>query len=501
MSAELLNYLNHHDQEHNHSPKYSVMISIDTIHETLRVASSNHEAMDQIIGWYQQLTNEQAIKDEKAKYIHAFILDSALKETVFGVDWKGIIIDFMLSVGYELVGDGSFVFDSKNSKQFKTIMFLSSDNMQQHLHSNQLTKVDHDNNSTMIVKHDENAKEMEVEEIQNEREPEIEKEQIKNSKKSKYDKYEYDKSEKHIFDDIDDQKKDDENVQSNTERLVQSQSSPPPISEVSVIEEQIEKNKENKEYNVPSPTTPNIANKEKEMKGTVDILDIDGLFKKYEDLTKEEQPTKDEKYTTDETPKKIKPKINDHFRNRKKIKKTKSKKNNNPRRRTQSEAVFATKRSSPSKSKKKLLSKTTDNVSNGDNVEGKKGLSVETMCAVILYHVHKVGMETDVHLITNLVKKIKLNGELFDKMGPKEFDKKLRTIGIKPTQSNRIYNKIKQSSKQEINWILRQNNNDKKTERSPKKSKQRKIKRKKEIKKTELVIDDQDSNGSDSSGF
>ena len=94
-------------QEAQSIPRHSVIIQTYNNND-LRVTVNNDEAMKNISHWYTQTTKELVKPCKKQKYTKAIILDCARKDRVFNEsDWQGIVIDYMLSLGYELIGDGN----------------------------------------------------------------------------------------------------------------------------------------------------------------------------------------------------------------------------------------------------------------------------------------------------------------------------------------------------------------------------------------------------------
>ena len=66
--------------------KHSVMISVDDNTNSIRISSTNDTAIHQIIEWYRRLTEENVSRCKQAKYTNAFMLESALKDNVFGIE-------------------------------------------------------------------------------------------------------------------------------------------------------------------------------------------------------------------------------------------------------------------------------------------------------------------------------------------------------------------------------------------------------------------------------
>eukprot|EP01083_Nonionella_stella_P050835 135106_1 len=110
--------------------RHSVVIQTINMND-LRVTCKSDAFMRKIIGWYADLTKAAIKPQEKQKYTNAVILDSARKDKHFGeYDWENIIIDYMLSLGYELMGDGQSTKITKyeDGRQEIKLIFLSTAN-------------------------------------------------------------------------------------------------------------------------------------------------------------------------------------------------------------------------------------------------------------------------------------------------------------------------------------------------------------------------------------
>mmetsp|Transcript_27763 Transcript_27763/g.24568 ORF Transcript_27763/g.24568 Transcript_27763/m.24568 type:complete len:138 (-) Transcript_27763:95-508(-) len=108
--------------------QYSLVVS--TINNNdLRISCNNDEAIKSFQDWYTKLTNgDGKVKDGKAKYTKAIILDSARKEKFFGeYDWDQIVIDYMFTQGFTLAGDGNSIKISSGdyARQQTKLIFLS----------------------------------------------------------------------------------------------------------------------------------------------------------------------------------------------------------------------------------------------------------------------------------------------------------------------------------------------------------------------------------------
>merc|ERR1712062_2722 len=94
----------------------------------LRVTCKDAGFIKEMSAWY--LSQKGSVKPSKSQTCtRAIYLDSARKDKMFGeYDWEGIIIDYMLEKGYELVGNGLAVkfntFD--HGRQELKFIFLST---------------------------------------------------------------------------------------------------------------------------------------------------------------------------------------------------------------------------------------------------------------------------------------------------------------------------------------------------------------------------------------
>ncbi len=94
----------------------------------IRVICNNDNFMKEFKHWYTDMTKEKIIPCQKAKYTKAIILDSARKDRIFGeYDWENIIIDYLLSLNYQLLGDGNSTKTSttEHGRQQSKLIFLS----------------------------------------------------------------------------------------------------------------------------------------------------------------------------------------------------------------------------------------------------------------------------------------------------------------------------------------------------------------------------------------
>ena len=111
--------------------RYTVTISCSGHHD-LRIASSSFSTVNTIRDWYQDLTKEKVSMDKKAKYTNAILFVNARKDKIFGEDWVSIVCDFMLSLDFELMGDGAY-FNCNNSKINKNLLFVSANKEQSYI--------------------------------------------------------------------------------------------------------------------------------------------------------------------------------------------------------------------------------------------------------------------------------------------------------------------------------------------------------------------------------
>ena len=115
-------------KEQEETRQYSVVVS--TINNNdLRVTCGNDKTIKAFQQWFEQLTNGNGkVKDGKAKFTKAIILDSARKDKFFGeYDWDQIIIDYMFSQGFTLIGDGNSIKISTGdyARQQTKLIFVS----------------------------------------------------------------------------------------------------------------------------------------------------------------------------------------------------------------------------------------------------------------------------------------------------------------------------------------------------------------------------------------
>merc|ERR1712032_54219 len=103
--------------------RYSVMVQTSG-NNNLRIASSNLNLVSELNEWYQQLTNQKGDIDKNSKYTNVVILCNARKDKVFGREWMQILTDYMLSLEFKLVGDGS-CFNINGMREIQSLMFLS----------------------------------------------------------------------------------------------------------------------------------------------------------------------------------------------------------------------------------------------------------------------------------------------------------------------------------------------------------------------------------------
>ena len=107
--------------------RYSVVFQTNNNND-LRVTCKNDAFMKEIKHWYTSLTGANIKPIPKQKYTQAVILDSARKEKNFGeFDWESIVIDHMMTLGFQLVSDGrsTQMISTQYSKQEVKIFFLS----------------------------------------------------------------------------------------------------------------------------------------------------------------------------------------------------------------------------------------------------------------------------------------------------------------------------------------------------------------------------------------
>ena len=110
-------------------PQYSLVVST-TKNNDLRISCNNQQTIKEVQKWFLNLTKQDGGKvlNGKAKYTNATVLDSARKDKLFGeYDWDQIIIDYMLSKGFTLVGDGNSIKISSGdyARQQTKLIFLS----------------------------------------------------------------------------------------------------------------------------------------------------------------------------------------------------------------------------------------------------------------------------------------------------------------------------------------------------------------------------------------
>lgn len=114
------------DSKSNES-RYTVVIQTANSND-LRVTCKNSEFIKDIAGWYGQLTKQAVKYSKRQKFTNAVTLDCARKDKAFNEqDWEGIVIDYMLSKGFEPLGNGIAVkfVTMEHGRQELKFIFLS----------------------------------------------------------------------------------------------------------------------------------------------------------------------------------------------------------------------------------------------------------------------------------------------------------------------------------------------------------------------------------------
>mmetsp|Transcript_3499 Transcript_3499/g.6127 ORF Transcript_3499/g.6127 Transcript_3499/m.6127 type:complete len:140 (+) Transcript_3499:30-449(+) len=110
----------------NPTRRFSVMFK-SSGHNDLRVVCSHFDTVNGISEWYCKLTDSKPQNDKSQKYTNAFILENARKGKKFGQDWMSIILDKMLDLDFELIGEGTHTYSDNiaSDKPIQRLLFLS----------------------------------------------------------------------------------------------------------------------------------------------------------------------------------------------------------------------------------------------------------------------------------------------------------------------------------------------------------------------------------------